>query len=81
MILRKNGYRPHPGSGSGSIAFDGSDENTLAEVKDAAKSFTVSLKYIDRLYKTAVRQGKRPVLILQIGPYNITMQIERRTST
>lgn len=81
MILRKAGYRAHPGSGSGSIAFDGSDEHTLAEVKDAAKSFTVSLTYIDRLYKTAVRQGKSPLLILQIGPYLINMNIERRTNT
>lgn len=81
MILKREGYRAHPGSGSGSIAFDGSDEHTLAEIKDAAKSFTVSLKYVDRLYKTAVRQGKRPVLILQIGPYNINMSIERRVIT
>lgn len=80
-ILKARGYRPHPGSGSGSIPFDGSDENDLVEVKDAAKSFTFNLNYIDRFYKTAVRQGKRPVFILQIGPYLINMNIERRTGT
>ncbi len=79
MILRNRGYRAHPGSGSGSIAFDGSDEHTIAEVKEASKSFTVSLNYIDRLFKTAVRQGKRPILILKIGPYIINMDIERGT--
>lgn len=77
MILKARGYRAHPGSGSGSIAFDGSDEDTVAEIKEAAKSFTVSLNYIDRLFKTATRQGKRAVLILKIGPYIITMNVER----
>lgn len=77
MILKKRGYRAHPGSGSGSIRFDGSDADDLCEVKDAAKSYTFSLKYIDTFYKTAVRQGKRPVFVLKIGPYIINMIIER----
>jgi hypothetical protein len=77
VILKKNGYRAHPGSGSGRISFDGSDDEDLCEVKEAAKSFVFSLKYVDRFYKTAVRQGKRPVIILRLGPYNINMVVER----
>jgi hypothetical protein len=50
------------------------------EVKDAAKSYSFSLTYIDRFYRTAVRQGKRPVFILRIGPYDINMNIIRRTN-
>lgn len=75
MILKKRGYKGHPGSGSGSIAFDGSDENDLCEVKDARKSFVLSSAYILRFWKTAVRQKKRPIMVVYFSDADLTVEM------
>lgn len=55
----------HPMSGAGSIKFDGSDEETLYEVKDAPTQYTLKSDELKSLWKQAMRQGKDPVFIIQ----------------
>lgn len=81
--LRTRGARPHPGSGSGSIRFDGSSEAELIEVKSAHRTHTISADYLESLHAQAVRQGKVPVLVLSFkNGVEVTMTINknRRTS-
>ena len=59
------GARAHPGSGSGPIRHDGSTEDALVEVKDAAKSITLSAAYLEGLRRRAVQQGKRATLVVE----------------
>lgn len=75
MILKKRGYKGHPGSGSGSIPFDGSDKNDLCEVKDANVSFTLNARYLKRFWLTAIRDGKRPVLVIYFKSIDLTLTI------
>ncbi len=77
-ILKKLGARAHPGSGSGKIQFDGSTPDELIEVKTAERSHTLSAKYIERLYTTAVRQGKLPKMIVEFPKFTLTIIITRR---
>jgi hypothetical protein len=76
-VLRQYGARQHPGSGSGRIAFDGSTEGEVIEVKTVAKSHTLSLAYVRRLFNTAVRQGKEPVMVIDFPGYRVILRIER----
>lgn len=78
MILRDRGMKPHPGSGSGSIAFDGSDDEVLMEIKDANKSFTLIGKYVLRFWQTATRQKKRPVMVVYFSDIDITVDMTFR---
>jgi hypothetical protein len=75
VILKKRGYRQHPGSGSGSIPFDGSDKGDLCEIKDARKSFTLSSSYIKRFWQTAMKQRKRPVMVVYFSDVDLTCEI------
>lgn len=70
--------RAHPGSGSGRIKHDGSDKNTLCEIKDASKHFGLRLSYVSSLFKTAVRQGKEPLLIIKFPGYECEIRITRK---
>ena len=75
MILRKRGAKAHPGSGSGSIAFDGSTADDLIEVKDARKSFTLQSTYIERFWRTAVHRRLRPVMVVYFSDIDMTVEL------
>ena len=68
----------HPGSGSGKIAFDGSTEDELIECKTAERVHTLSAAYIARLFKTAIRQGKTPRMIVEFPDYTLNITITKR---
>jgi hypothetical protein len=76
-IVKSRGGRPHPGSGSGRIRFDGSSEDEVIEAKTAAKTFAMNRSYIATLYDVAVRQGKEPVLVIEFPGYRCVVHIER----
>ena len=61
----KMGLRGHPNSGAGRIKYDASDDETLVEVKDAKKSYTMNAAYLEDLFKTAARQSKTAVLVVK----------------
>ena len=59
--------RQHPNSGAGRMKYDMSDDDTLLEMKDANKSFTISAAYVEDLFRVATRQGKQAVLVIKFG--------------
>ena len=59
------GLRAHPNSGAGPIKYDASDDETLVEVKDASKSYTLNAAYLEDLFRTAARQSKTAVIIVK----------------
>lgn len=77
-VLRERGARAHPGSGSGKIQFDGSTDDEVIEVKEAAKSFTLSLLYLRRLFDNATRQGKGARMVVRFPGYEADITITRR---
>lgn len=66
-IIRKAGGRPHPNSGAGHIKWDGSDEDSIIEVKEAEKSHTVKGDLVEKLFQDATRQNKQGVYIIRFG--------------
>lgn len=76
-VLRRYGARPHPGSGSGKIQFDGSNEDDVYEIKHAAQVFSVQRRYVARLFKAANDRGKNARLVLVFPGYTVEMLITR----
>lgn len=48
------------------------------EVKDASKSFTLNRTYLDSLFKTAARQGKEAVLVVEFPDLVVEAVIRRK---
>ena len=76
--LKRYGVRGHPNSGAGKIKYDGSNDECVMEVKDAAKSFTLNRTYLDSLFKNAARQGKEAVLIVEFPDLVVEARITRK---
>lgn len=74
-FLKRIGARQHPRSGAGRIKHDGSDDDTLYEVKDARRSFTLKAEELRGLYLRAVRQDKTPMLVVHYSDYGFTAMI------
>lgn len=70
--------RGHPNSGAGKIKFDGSDEDCVMEVKDASKSYTLNRTYLESLFKTAAKQGKEAILIVEFPDLIVEAKISRK---
>lgn len=64
-VLRKMGARQHPMSGAGRIKEDGSTDESLIEVKDANKSFSLSAADLLQSFKRATQQGKTAVWVIR----------------
>jgi hypothetical protein len=67
QMLRARGARQHPRSGAGRIKEDGSDEQTLYEVKDANKTFTLSGADLLQSYRRGAAQGRDAVWLIRFG--------------
>lgn len=78
QTLKREGVRAHPNSGAGSIKFDGSDDDTVMEVKDAERSFTLNRSYLMSLFKYAARQGKDAVLVVEFPDMTVEARIRRK---
>ncbi len=76
--LKRYGVKGHPNSGAGKIKFDGSDEDCVMEVKDAAKSYTLNRAYLESLFKTAARQGKEAVLVVEFPDLVVEAVIRKK---
>ena len=79
QVLRQVGARQHPRSGAGSIKDDGSDDETVYEIKSAKKAHTLRGDYLNRLYERATKQGKEAVMIVVFTDAGIraTITLER----
>lgn len=73
-VIKKRGGRPHPRSGAGNIKWDGSDEETLYEIKDVMTSHALNGGYLEKLFMDAVRQGKEAVYIVQFRKARIRLE-------
>ena len=74
-IAKDIGARVHPNSGSLRIKHDASDAETLYEIKDANKSFTLKAVDLDTLWVRAVREQKEPVFIVKFQDRSVTATI------
>jgi hypothetical protein len=74
-IAKNLGARLHPNSGALRIKHDASDEETLYEIKDANKTYTLSADELFTLWTRAVRESKEPVFIVHYIHHNITATI------
>lgn len=54
----------HPNSGALRIKHDASDAETLYEIKDANKTYTLKADELNQLWVRAVREGKEPIFIV-----------------
>lgn len=70
--------KAHPNSGAGSIKHDGSNNDVLMEVKDANKSYVMSRDYLLSLFKTAARQDKQAVLVVEFPDLTVEAVIRRK---
>jgi hypothetical protein len=57
------------------IKHDASDDETLYEIKDANKSFTLTAEDLHTLWVRAAREQKEPVFIVQYKHRGITATI------
>lgn len=69
--------RSHPGSGSGRIKLDGSDDETVVEWKEARESFTLKRSLVATIWRQAIGHRKTPVIVVEYPGYRVTMRIER----
>lgn len=72
-IIEGRGGRQHSNSGAGTKKGDGSSDTEVIEVKLAAKSYTVTGKYLAQLLKQAAPQGKDAVLVIYFEDQDITL--------
>lgn len=77
-VLKRYGVKGHPNSGAGKIKYDGSDDDCVMEVKDAAKSFTLNRTYLESLFKNAARQGKEAVLVVEFPDLVVEAVIRKK---
>lgn len=74
-IAKNLGARVHPNSGALRIKHDASDEETLYEIKDARKSYTLKAVELDELWTRAARDAKEPVFIVEFTDRGITARM------
>jgi len=55
------------------IKNDASDKETLYEIKDANKTYTIKGSDLRDLWKSAVKQLKEPVFVVYFKEYDITV--------
>jgi hypothetical protein len=74
-IAKGLGARIHPNSGALRIKHDASDAETLYEIKDANKSYSLSADELNTLWVRAMRETKNPVFIIKFNHRGITATI------
>lgn len=74
-VAKDLGATPHPNSGALRIKHDASDAETLYEIKDANKTFTLKAVDLDELWRRAARELKEPVFIVKYKDRGITATI------
>lgn len=65
----------HPNSGALRIKHDASDAETLYEIKDANKTYTLKAEELNELWVRAAREIKTPEFIVTFRHHNVTARI------
>jgi len=66
------GARLHPNSGALRIKHDASDRETLYEIKDANKTYTLKAEELNELWTRAARELKAPEFVVVFKHHGIT---------
>jgi DNA-binding helix-hairpin-helix protein with protein kinase domain len=74
-IAKNRGARVHPNSGALRIKHDASDDDTLYEIKDANKTYTLAGKELLELWKRSAQQLKEPLFIVYFTDADLTATI------
>ena len=74
-IAKKRGAKLHPASGALRIKHDAPDKETLYEIKDANKTYTMNGKELLTLWKRGALELKEPVFIIYFTDSDITATI------
>lgn len=77
-ILKLLAARRHPMSGAGSIKYDGSDADTVYEIKDAKIGYVLRGDYIREAFERCARQSKDFVLVVYFADSEVTAYIKVR---
>lgn len=79
-VAKRRGTRLHPGSGSGSIRRDASNDEVVEEYKLASKSFQLKGTELRASYLDAVSQGKDSMWVIEFDDVGIEVEVRvRRT--
>lgn len=79
-VAKRRGTRLHPGSGSGSIRRDASNDEVIEEYKLAGKSFRLKGQELRDSYLDAVSQGKDSIWVIEFDDAGIEVEVRvRRT--
>lgn len=79
-MLRDRGARPHPGSGSGRIANDGSTDVEVIEVKSAHRQITLNGQKLRHDWRRALHIGRDWVMVIRFGEAEIEAEVRIRSS-
>ena len=74
-IAKDLGARTHPNSGALRIKHDASDAETLYEIKDANKSYSLKADELHTLWVRSARESKEPVFIIKFKHLGMTATI------
>jgi hypothetical protein len=77
-ILKILGARRHPMSGAGSIKYDGSDEDTVWEIKDAEISYVLRGDFLREGLESSARQSKEFMMVVHFADSEVTAYIRVR---
>jgi hypothetical protein len=75
--LRLVGATPNPNSGSGWRKYDGQSADSVVEIKESNRVYSLRVIYVDGLFRYANRQGKDALLIIKFPTYRVVCHIER----
>ena len=70
------GARVHPNSGALRIKHDASDKETLYEIKDANKTYTLKAEELNELWVRAARDVKTPEFVIVFKHHGLTATIQ-----
>jgi len=71
-VAKDLGARLHPNSGALRIKHDASDRETLYEIKDANKTYTLKAEELNELWTRAARELKAPEFVVVFKHHGIT---------
>lgn len=73
QIAKVRGAKVHPASGALRIKHDASDADTLYEIKDANKTYTLKGSEVLALYKRANMELKEPLFVVYFTDADLTV--------
>lgn len=72
-IAKKRGAKVHPASGALRIKNDASDADTIYEIKDANKTYTIKGSELLALWKRASMELKEPLFVVYFTDADLTV--------